>query len=76
MESLPVLARGDVRLREVHLADAAALNALFKKPEVSKHLDPPPASIDEFTSWIELSLERRAKNRAAPPVPSALPPLS
>lgn len=65
MDSLPVLARDGLHLREVHLSDASALAALFKKPEVSKHLDPPPASIDEFTSWIELSLERRAKNRAA-----------
>ena len=65
MESLPVLARGDVRLREVHLADAAALNALFKKPEVSMHLDPPPATVEEFVTWIELSLARREEGRAA-----------
>lgn len=65
MESLPVLARDGICLREVHLSDAAALTDLFKRPEVSKHLDPPPATIADFGSWIALSQSRRAEGRAA-----------
>lgn len=65
VELLPDLARDGIRLREVHLSDAAALTALFKKPEVSAHLDPPPATIADFGSWISLSQSRRAEGRAA-----------
>jgi RimJ/RimL family protein N-acetyltransferase len=65
VDSLPVLARDGICLREVHLSDAAALHALFQLPEVSKHLDPPPATIEEFGKWIALSQSRRAEGRAA-----------
>ena len=63
--ALPELVRDDIRLREVHLSDAAALKALFERPEVSAHLDPPPATIADFASWIALSQSRRAEGRAA-----------
>ena len=65
VESLPVLACDGVRLREVELSDAAALTALFQLPEVSEYLDPPPATIDDFCRWINLSQSRRAEGRAA-----------
>lgn len=52
-------------LREVSLSDAAALVALFARPDVSAHLDPPPATLDDFGAWIALSQARRADNRAA-----------
>ena len=65
MESLPVLAGDGLRLREVHLSDAAALTALFQKPEVSAYLDPPPGTVEEFGTWINLSQSRRADGRAA-----------
>ena len=65
VESLPVLARDGVRLREVELSDAAALTALFQQPEVSEHLDPPPATVEEFGRWINFSQSRRAEDRAA-----------
>lgn len=65
LESLPVLVADGLCLREVHLSDAAALTALFKRPEVSAYLDPPPATIEEFGSWIALSQSRRADGRAA-----------
>lgn len=65
VEALPVLVREAIRLREVQLSDAAALTILFKLPEVSKHLDPPPSTIDDFGSWISLSQSRRAEGRAA-----------
>jgi RimJ/RimL family protein N-acetyltransferase len=55
----------DIRLREVHLSDAAALTALFQLSEVSKHLDPPPATPEDFGGWIALSQSRRAEGRAA-----------
>jgi RimJ/RimL family protein N-acetyltransferase len=65
VDSLPVLVRDGIRLREVELSDAAALTALFQLPEVSKHLDPPPATVADFSSWIELSRSRRVEGRAA-----------
>lgn len=65
VDSLPVLVRDGIRLREVHLSDAAALTALFQMPEVSAHLDPPPATIADFGSWIALSQSRRVEGRAA-----------
>ena len=51
-DSLPVLEVESIRLREVQLADAAALTALFQLPAVSAHLDPPPATPEEFAAWI------------------------
>ena len=65
VESLPVLACGGFRLREVELSDASALTALFQRPEVAEHLDPPPATTDDFCRWINLSQSRRAEDRAA-----------
>jgi RimJ/RimL family protein N-acetyltransferase len=65
VDSLPVLANGEVRLREVQLGDSAALVALFARPEVAAHLSPPPASVGEFDSWIALSQSRRSERRAA-----------
>ncbi|MEO7158744.1 MAG: GNAT family N-acetyltransferase [Vicinamibacterales bacterium] len=65
VDSLPVLARDGMRLREVQLSDAAALTTLFQKPEVSAHLDPPPATVADFEGWITLSLNRRVDGRAA-----------
>jgi len=60
-----VLARDEIRLREVDLSDAAALTALFQLPEVAKHLDPPPATPEDFSNWITLSQSRRVERRAA-----------
>ena len=64
VEALPVLTRGDVFLREVDVSDAAALVDLFALPEVSAHLDPPPATVGDFSSWIALTQARRADGRA------------
>lgn len=65
VDALPVLTQEDVCLREVHVSDATALLALFARPDVSAHLDPPPATVDDFGAWIALSQTRRANNRAA-----------
>lgn len=65
VHALPVLAQDDVCLREVLVSDAAALQALFAQPDVSAHLDPPPATIADFDAWITLSQSRRADDRAA-----------
>jgi RimJ/RimL family protein N-acetyltransferase len=65
VDSLPVLACDGIRLREVHLSDAAALTALFQLPAVAAYLDPPPATAAEFGSWIALSQSRRAESKAA-----------
>jgi len=65
VDALPVLMRGDVCLREVQVSDAEALVALFARPDVSAHLDPPPTTTTDFGAWITLSQSRRADNRAA-----------
>jgi RimJ/RimL family protein N-acetyltransferase len=65
VDALPVLVREGIRLREVQLSDAAALTALFQLPEVSRHLDPPPATIADFSGWIALSQSRRVEGRCA-----------
>jgi len=65
VETLPALSRGAIRLREVCTCDAAALTDLFAMPEVSTFLSPPPATVEEFTSWIELSRARHVENKAA-----------
>jgi RimJ/RimL family protein N-acetyltransferase len=65
VESLPVLTKGDVCLREVDLRDAPALLELFGRPEVAAHLSPPPSSVEEFNGWIALSHSRRSERRAA-----------
>lgn len=57
--------RDGIRLREVQQSDAAALRALFQIPDVSRHLDPPPATVEDFTNWITLSRSRRTDDRAA-----------
>jgi RimJ/RimL family protein N-acetyltransferase len=65
-DSLPVLTPTEgVRLREVDGSDAEALTALFQLPAVAAHLDPPPATVADFGSWIALSQSRRADGRAA-----------
>lgn len=64
-DSLPVLAAEGIRLREVDLRDAAALTALFQMPAVAAHLDPPPATAEDFGAWIALSQSRRVEGKAA-----------
>lgn len=64
-DTLPVLAADGIRLREVQLSDAAALTALFQLPLVSAHVDPPPATPEEFGAWIGLIQSRRANGKAA-----------
>jgi RimJ/RimL family protein N-acetyltransferase len=64
-ETLPVLVGDAVRLREVDVSDAAALTALFQLPLVAAHLDPPPATPEDFAAWISISQARRADGQAA-----------
>lgn len=52
-------------MREVDLTDAAALTTLFKVREVSMHIDPPPATVEDFSRWISISNSRRAEGRTA-----------
>ena len=65
LEFLPELSIDAVYLREVHLSDAAALTALFARPEVAAHLDPPPATSEDFGAWISVSRLRREERKAA-----------
>ena len=65
VEKLPVLTQDEICLREVEVSDAAALVALFARPDVSAHLSPPPADVGAFNDWIDLSHARRSERRAA-----------
>jgi RimJ/RimL family protein N-acetyltransferase len=65
VDTLPPLSRGAIRLREVRTCDAPALTDLFALEEVSAFLSPPPATVEEFTSWIELSRQRHVEDKAA-----------
>lgn len=65
VQTLPTLSRGAIRLREVSIEDAAALTALFAREEVSAFLSPPPATVEDFVAWIELSRSRHIDNKAA-----------
>jgi len=64
VDSLPILVRDGIRLREVDLSDAAALTTLFQRREVSQYLDPPPSTVADFSTWITHIRTRRAQNRA------------
>jgi RimJ/RimL family protein N-acetyltransferase len=52
-------------MREVRTEDAEALRALFAMEEVAAFLSPPPATVEEFVSWIELSRARHVEKKAA-----------
>jgi RimJ/RimL family protein N-acetyltransferase len=64
-ETLPELSRGAIRLREVCSTDAPALTELFSKQEVSAFLSPPPATVEDFTTWIQMSRGRHLEHKAA-----------
>jgi RimJ/RimL family protein N-acetyltransferase len=65
VQTLPTLSRGEIRLREVSVDDAPALTALFAQEEVSAFLSPPPATVEDFVTWIELSRSRHVEHKAA-----------
>lgn len=55
----------ELSLREVDRCDSPALVELFARPGIAAHLSPPPATIDEFNTWVAFSHKRRSQRRAA-----------
>jgi ribosomal-protein-alanine N-acetyltransferase len=62
---LPVLAAGDVRLREVEPGDAAVLSSLLTAPEVTRFISAPPESVEGFERFILASRRVRAAGQGA-----------
>lgn len=58
--SLPVLASGNVTLRELKLADAPSLLAMVSTEEVSRFISPPPTTIEGYKEFIKWTHEQRA----------------
>jgi hypothetical protein len=67
LESLAVLVADGIRLREVHLSDAAARTALLQRPEASGYLDPPPGTAGELGTWIVLTIRKTTGRRGRTP---------
>jgi RimJ/RimL family protein N-acetyltransferase len=57
--SLPVLAGGQVVLRELRASDAPSLFALLTSEEVARFISPPPESVEEFERFIAWTLRQR-----------------
>lgn len=60
---LPVLAAGEVTLRELTNEDAPALCALLTTEEVSRFITPPPTTIAGFEKFIAWTHRRRAEGQ-------------
>lgn len=58
--SVPVLAAGDVVLREVRTTDAESLVAMLTSPEITRFISEPPSTVDGFARFIAASQRMRA----------------
>jgi len=58
--ALPVLASGQVVLRELRASDAPALLAMLTTEEVARFISPPPTTIDGFERFIAWTQRQRA----------------
>jgi [ribosomal protein S5]-alanine N-acetyltransferase len=58
-EQLPVLAGGQVVLRELRESDAASLFALLTTEEVARFISPPPTTVEGFERFIAWTLRQR-----------------
>lgn len=59
-EALPVLAAGQVVLRELRQSDAASLFAMLTTEEVSRFISPPPSTVEGFERFIAWTHRQRA----------------
>jgi RimJ/RimL family protein N-acetyltransferase len=64
-EALPVLIGKKVTLRELEVADAAALFAMLTPEEVSRFISPPPTTVEGFERFIIWARAERAAGRYA-----------
>ncbi|MFN8065381.1 MAG: GNAT family protein [Vicinamibacterales bacterium] len=62
---LPVLATGDVVLREVRTSDASSLHSLLTTPEITRFISQPPTTVEGFERFIAASLRMRAAGEGA-----------
>lgn len=62
---LPVLAAGDVVLREVRMSDASSLQSLLTTPEMTRYISKPPSSLEGFERFIAASQRMRAAGEGA-----------
>ena len=63
--NLPVLAAGDVVLREVRMSDAPALQSLLTTPEITRYISQPPSTVEGFERFIAASQRLRASGEGA-----------
>lgn len=61
--AVPVLAAGDVVLREVETDDAESLVALLTTPEITRFISEPPSTAEGFSRFIAASQRLRAAGR-------------
>ena len=59
-QKLPVLASGQVVLRELRASDAQSLFALLTTEEVARFISPPPSTVEGFERFIAWTLRQRA----------------
>ncbi len=64
-DGLPVLAAGEVVLRELRMSDASALFTLLSTGQVARFISPPPASVAGFERFIAWTLRQRASGAYA-----------
>jgi ribosomal-protein-alanine N-acetyltransferase len=61
--TLPILAAGEVVLREVRSSDALPLQSLLTTPETTRFISAPPTTVDGFEAFIRGSRQARADGR-------------
>jgi RimJ/RimL family protein N-acetyltransferase len=64
-EGLPVLASGQVVLRELRASDAPSLFAMLTAAEVARFISPPPSTVEGFEGFIAWTLRQRAAGKYA-----------
>jgi ribosomal-protein-alanine N-acetyltransferase len=62
---LPVLAAGEVELREVRVSDAHSLVSLLTTPEITRFISAPPQTAEGFERFIVASQNMRAAGQGA-----------
>jgi len=62
-QGLPALRRGRTSLREIQPEDEAAIVALFRNPQVRKHLADPPRTRAAFRQYLQWSANNRLAGR-------------
>jgi len=60
---LPLLAGGNVTLRELQISDAPSLLAMLTTEEVTRFISPPPTTIEGFERFIRWTHQQRAAGR-------------